>query len=86
MKLRCILNFTPRAALILCVCHSVTDREIDAAIRDGARSLADVSRVSGAGSDCGCCRSVIEQRIDRVCGRNCADCPRRERELASAAL
>ena len=72
--------------MILCICQAVTDREIDAAIRNGARSLADISRVSGAGGDCGCCKGVIEQWIDRACGRNCADCPRREAELRSAAL
>ncbi|HTO95901.1 MAG TPA: (2Fe-2S)-binding protein [Myxococcales bacterium] len=72
--------------MVLCICQSVTEREVDAAIRDGARSLADVSRACGAGSDCGCCQGVIEQRLSRSCGNNCPDCPRRERELASAAL
>jgi len=72
--------------VILCVCQSVTDREVEAAIRDGARSLADVSNVCGAGTDCGCCRGAIEQRLDGACGGSCADCPRREHELASAAF
>jgi bacterioferritin-associated ferredoxin len=85
MKLRRILNFR-REPVVLCICQSVTEREVDAAIRDGARSLADVSRACGAGKDCGCCRGVIEQRLDRACGNSCADCPRRERELASAAF
>jgi bacterioferritin-associated ferredoxin len=72
--------------MILCICQSVTEREVDAAIRDGARSLADVSRACGAGSDCGCCARTIEQRIDRACGGDCSICPRRDAELASAAL
>jgi len=72
--------------MVLCICQSVTDRDIDALIRDGARSLAEVSRACGAGGECGCCRRAIEQRIDRACGGDCADCPRREPELASAAL
>jgi len=72
--------------MILCICQSVTDREIDAAIRNGAQSLADVSRACGAGGDCGCCRGSIEQLIERDCGSNRADCSRREPELASAAL
>jgi bacterioferritin-associated ferredoxin len=72
--------------MVLCICHSVTDREIDAAIRDGAHSLADVSRACGAGSDCGCCKGSIEQRIRRACASDCAVCPRRVPELASAAL
>jgi bacterioferritin-associated ferredoxin len=83
--LRVILNFTG-AAVILCVCQSVTDREVEAAIREGARSLSDVSDACGAGSDCGGCRRAIEQRLDGPFGGSCADCPRREHELASAAL
>jgi bacterioferritin-associated ferredoxin len=79
MKLRGILNFI-NCPMILCICQAVTDREIDAAINAGARSLADVSRACGAGGDCGCCRRVIEQWIDRACAGNCADCPRREPE------
>jgi len=72
--------------MILCICQAVTDREIDAAIRNGAHSLADVSRACGAGGDCGCCRGSIEQRIERAGSGNRADCPRRQPELASAAL
>jgi bacterioferritin-associated ferredoxin len=71
--------------MILCICQSVTDHDVDAAIRNGARSLAEVSRACGAGSDCGCCRAVIERRVERACGGSCADCPRRPAELASAA-
>jgi bacterioferritin-associated ferredoxin len=72
--------------MILCICQSVSDREVDAAIRDGARSVADVSRACGAARDCGCCRQAIEQRIHRGCESACADCPRLTPELASAAL
>jgi bacterioferritin-associated ferredoxin len=72
--------------MILCICQSVTDREVDAAIRDGAHSLADVSQACGAGGDCGSCRRSIRERIEFACSRNCSDCPRREPELASAAL
>ena len=71
--------------MILCVCQSVTDREVEAAIRNGARSLSDVSRACGAGTDCGCCQGVLEQRLEKSCGNGCADCPRRPPALASAA-
>jgi bacterioferritin-associated ferredoxin len=82
--LRLILNIG--AAMILCICRSVTDREVDAAVHAGARSLADVAEASGAGSDCGCCRKVIERRIERGCAGDCANCPRSASALASAAL
>ena len=72
--------------MVLCICQSVTDREVDAAIQKGARSLTDVSRACGAGTDCGCCQGAIEQRLEQVCSGSCADCPRQRHELASAAL
>jgi len=81
--LRLILNF---ADMVLCVCQAVSDREVDAAIREGARSLAEVARVCGAGTDCGCCQTAIERRIEQACSGSCADCPRQRHELASAAL
>jgi len=83
--LRSILNFIG-SRVILCICQSVSDREVDAAIRSGAHSVAAVSRACGAGTDCGCCHRMIERRIDRACGNDCADCPRREPELPSAPL
>ena len=72
--------------MVLCICRSVTDREVDAAVRDGARSLGDVAEMNGAGTDCGCCRKVLEQRIERACAGDCANCPRSSGALASAAL
>jgi len=72
--------------MILCICQAVTDREVDAAIRDGARSVGEVSRACGAGDDCRGCVRTIEQRIDQACAGDCSICPRRDAELASAAL
>ncbi len=88
LKLRISLNFRS-AALILCVCRAVTEREIDAALAAGARSIDAVAACCGAGTDCGACRDAIAQRIESSCGL----CPLRGRAdyrpgsgaLASAA-
>ncbi len=72
--------------MILCICQSVTDRDVDAAIRGGARSVAAVTRACGAARDCGGCRPAIERRIESAGESACADCPLRAPELASAAL
>ena len=50
--------------MYVCLCKGVSDRVIKAAIRDGARSLAQVSACSGAGTDCGACRGVIREMIE----------------------
>ncbi|HET7788057.1 MAG TPA: (2Fe-2S)-binding protein [Myxococcales bacterium] len=73
--------------MILCICRSTTDREVDAAIGNGARSLGEVAaRANGAGSDCGCCKSAIEQRLEDACRNDCANCPRQVAAVACAAL
>ena len=70
--------------MVLCVCQAVTDREVDDAIRAGARSLDEIAARCGAGDNCGCCREAIEERLEgeKPCGRGCKDCPR---AVASAA-
>jgi len=66
--------------MVLCICRSLTDREVDATIQDGARSLTEVAEACGAGTDCGSCVPAIEARLPRSgtgpCGNRCADCPR----------
>ena len=59
--------------MVLCICRAITDREIDAAVSAGARSVDAVSACCGAGTDCGACREAIEARIED----SCAACPRR---------
>ncbi|HEX2174617.1 MAG TPA: (2Fe-2S)-binding protein [Nocardioidaceae bacterium] len=41
--------------MIVCHCGVVSDRDVTAAVRDGARSLTDVCRATGAGQNCGGC-------------------------------
>jgi bacterioferritin-associated ferredoxin len=45
--------------VFVCLCKAVTDRDIARAIEDGARSVDDVTRCTGAGSACGTCREAI---------------------------
>jgi bacterioferritin-associated ferredoxin len=48
-----------RARVIVCHCQGVSDRSIRQAVREGARSVRQVSRVCRAGRMCGGCRPVI---------------------------
>jgi bacterioferritin-associated ferredoxin len=83
------LNFIKARPVILCICQAVTDSQVDSAIREGARSPAEVGQACGAGTDCGSCRGDIARRIeharDGACHGNCAACPRRSAAVASAA-
>ena len=49
--------------MIVCHCGVVTDREIATSISEGARSLADVCRETGAGRDCGACVLSVKRLL-----------------------
>ena len=79
--------------VLVCFCHPTTDRDVDAAIDEGARTVADLGRRCGAGTGCGSCHSMIDMMLAddgsatpidlaRAASRaahapSCADCPRR---------
>ncbi|MBE7453011.1 MAG: (2Fe-2S)-binding protein [Kofleriaceae bacterium] len=76
--------------MIVCLCHAVRDRELDAAIAEGADSVEDVGRECGAGTGCGACIPEIEERLGqagRACDRGGAgDCPRSLHSVRSRNL
>lgn len=45
--------------MLVCHCAAVNDATVRAAISDGARTIEDVTRASGAGGGCGGCRPTI---------------------------
>lgn len=52
----------------VCHCHGVTDREIRACVKSGARSAEAVGRACGAGSSCGGCKPLVEHLVEREAG------------------
>jgi bacterioferritin-associated ferredoxin len=61
--------------MYVCICNSVTDRDIREAASRGARTLKDLRRELGVASDCGKCASCA---TDVLCEA------RRETALASS--
>jgi bacterioferritin-associated ferredoxin len=49
--------------VIVCHCRVVTDRAIDTALADGARTVAAVCRATGAGQDCGSCLFTVKALV-----------------------
>ena len=49
--------------MIVCHCAGVTDRAIVALIRDGASSMKEIVRATGAGRCCSPCRDEIRSLI-----------------------
>lgn len=49
--------------MIVCHCKVVTDRDVDAAISDGARSVGAVCRSTGAAQECGSCIFTVRALV-----------------------
>ncbi|MBL1293218.1 MAG: bacterioferritin-associated ferredoxin [Thiotrichales bacterium] len=41
--------------MYVCLCHGITERDIESAVDDGARSLKDLSGALGVATQCGKC-------------------------------
>lgn len=54
----------PDGGAIVCACMRVAVSEIAAAVARGARTVAEIGSATGAGTDCGSCRTEIRQVID----------------------
>ena len=61
--------------MIVCLCHPTSDRDVDAIIDDGARTVEEISRRCGAGTGCGACVEELRERLNAKgaggCGRDC---------------
>ncbi len=49
--------------MMICHCKTVTHRCVDRAVREGARTLAQVCRDTGAGQDCGMCVFSVKSEV-----------------------
>ena len=58
--------------MIICHCEVVSDRAVVAAIDDGARTLAQVCQMSGAGLSCGGCIYSVKRLL---CNHGVVDDP-----------
>ena len=50
-------------AMYVCVCHKVTDKQIQRAVRDGAEDLCDVMEQLMVATNCGSCAEHAMQII-----------------------
>lgn len=50
--------------MFVCLCHAVSDKEVNAAIDAGADTLHAVIQACCAGGDCGGCHGMIEDMIE----------------------
>ena len=74
LDLKSIINVE---LVIVCLCHPTSDRDLDAVIDDGARTVQEIGRRCGAGTGCGACVDELRDRLHakgaNSCGRDCAN-------------
>ncbi len=56
----------PSAEELVCNCHGVTRGTLSEAVRDGCRSIAELSTKTGAGTGCGSCRGQLAALLLKV--------------------
>jgi len=52
--------------MYVCICRSVTDTAIRRAIDDGAFTVDELGRKTGAGTQCGSCVPLAREILDRA--------------------
>jgi len=52
--------------MYICICHAVTDADIDKAVIGGASSFRDLSNATGCGTQCGCCVAQARERMNKA--------------------
>ena len=50
--------------MYLCICKAVSDQQIRQAIREGVRTVGEISTRFGAGTECGKCLESISEYVD----------------------
>lgn len=73
------------AAMFVCHCRALTDRDIGEAIADGARDLDEVGLRCGAGVTCGGCCPLVQELLDQAAaGRVAGDRSMAQRAMATS--
>lgn len=50
--------------MIVCLCHRVSDRDIDAAVKTGTRCFDELQDDLRVASSCGCCHDCAREVFD----------------------
>jgi bacterioferritin-associated ferredoxin len=61
--------------MYLCICRAIRERDVDAAVRAGARRPVDVFRACGQSPQCGGCAGDLRKRICHAQAMQIAEAP-----------
>ncbi|NYT84471.1 (2Fe-2S)-binding protein [Pollutimonas harenae] len=49
--------------MFICICNAITERQVQAAVAEGASSLAELQGQLGVASCCGCCAETASEYL-----------------------
>ncbi|NYT65640.1 (2Fe-2S)-binding protein [Alcaligenaceae bacterium] len=49
--------------MYICICNAITERQVQAAVAEGASSLADLQAQLGVATCCGCCADTATEYL-----------------------
>lgn len=49
--------------MIACLCHGVSEHEVQQCIEDGAKTVDAIGAACGAGTGCGSCQTALAQQL-----------------------
>lgn len=49
--------------MFICICNAITERQVKAAVADGASTLADLQGQLGVAACCGCCAETASDYL-----------------------
>jgi bacterioferritin-associated ferredoxin len=52
--------------MYVCVCHAITEADVENCIAEGAKTLADLRGCLGIAGTCGHCATLAEQMLEQV--------------------
>ncbi|MFO1394329.1 MAG: (2Fe-2S)-binding protein [Steroidobacteraceae bacterium] len=50
--------------MYVCVCHGISERRIEQALREGVRSFEELQNKTGVGTCCGACEPCARRMVD----------------------
>ena len=71
--------------MIVCLCHRISDRHIQQAVKDGVRDFEELQDDTCIARNCGCCEDCARDVFDKAVATIAVHRPAREREGALAA-
>lgn len=74
------------AAMIVCVCKRVSDRDIELAVRQGQRCFERLCEATGMAGCCGCCHDCATEVFQAACARHAPAGDRDTQRRGAAAL